>query len=154
MAHTGSTEQSIEFSLVEGGPFHTLLSRVGLLGVDHLPTWRTAIVLALLAWLPPALLSIVQTWVQPEYSGIDYFRDGTVYTRYLVAIIAMVFTERIADGRISVLVNQFLLARLLEPDAREKFISLVSRADKQTSSAIVEGFLLIVALAWSGLSFY
>lgn len=149
-----SGEKSIQFSLVSGGPFDSLLSRLGLLGPDHLPTWRTAFALAILAWAPPAILALVQTLLHAEYAGWGFFTDGTVYTRYLVAIIAMVVTERIADGRISILVNQFLQARLLEPDARDKFRAIVAKADVQASRPLVEGILLLLALAWSFWSFY
>jgi hypothetical protein len=149
-----SKEMPIQFSLVAGGPFHKLLLRLGLLGQDGLPGWRTAFVLALLAWMPPAILAIAQTLLHADYSGWEFFRDGTVYTRYLVAIIAMVITERFADGRISVLVNQFLQARLIAPDARERFMAIVSEADRKASWPLMEGMLLLLALAWSGLSFY
>jgi len=149
-----SGERSIQFSLVSGGPFHTLLTRLGLLGPDQLPTWRTAFVLALLAWSPPALVAIVQSLLYADYSGWGYFRDGTVYTRYLVAIVAMVVTERFADGRISIIVNQFLQARLLGTGARERFEAIVATADRQASRPLIEGSLLLFALAWSWLSFY
>jgi len=148
------SERSIHFSLVSGGPFHSLLGRFGLLGPDLLPTWRTAFVLALLAWAAPALAAILQTFLHTEYSGWSYFSDPTVYTRYLIAIVAMVATERFADTRISLLVNQFLRARLLDTESREKFHAIVAQSDRQASMLIVEGILLLVALGWSWLSFY
>ena len=154
MVEPGLPEKLIRFSLVSGGPFHSVLAHLGLLGPDRLPTWRTALVLMLLAWAPPAILAITQSLLNADYSGWDFFRDGTVYTRYLIAIVAMVATERFAEGRISVLVNQFLKARLLDPEAREKFVTLVATADRQASRPLVEGILLLLAFAWSWLSFY
>ena len=154
MADSVSSERPIQFSLVAGGPFHALLSRLGLLGTDGLPAWRTAFILALLAWVPPAALAVAQSLVHNGYSGWSFFGDGTVYTRYLVAVIAMVATERLADGRITVLINQFLQARLLDQDAREEFRAIVDKADRQASWPLVEGILLLLALAWSWLSFY
>jgi len=154
MPNSVSKEMSIQFSLVAGGPFHSLLSRLGLLGTGELPVWRTAFVLALLAWVPPALLAITQTILHADYSGWEFFKDGTVYTRYLVAIIAMVITERFADGRISVLVNQFLQARLIAPDVQEKFVDIVSKADRKASWTLMEAVILLLAIAWSWLSFY
>ncbi len=154
MVEPGLPEGLIRFSLVSGGPFHSVLAHLGLLGPDRLPTWRTALVLVLLAWVPPAILAITQSLLHADYSGWDFFRDGTVYTRYLIAIVAMVATERFADGRISVLVNQFLKARLLDPEAREKFVTIITRADRQASRPLIEGILLLLAIAWSWLSFY
>ena len=154
MVERAATETPIKCSLVEGGPFHSILERLGLLGPDRLPTWRTALVLALFAWLPPMLLDIAQTLLQPEYSGCSFFRDQTVYTRYLVAIVAMVVTERFADKRISMLLNQFLRARMIEPEARDQFRRFVARADTLASRSLVEGVILLLALVWSWLSFY
>jgi len=57
------------FSIVAGGPFHATLRRLGLIGADQFPTRRAAITLALLAWLPPALIAVVQTLVDSRYSG-------------------------------------------------------------------------------------
>lgn len=154
MANAASIEEPVQFPLVAGGPFHTVLSHLRLLGPNRLPTWRTAFVLALLAWVPPAALAVTQTLLNADYSGWEFFQDGTVYTRYLVAIIAMVATERFADARISILVNQFLQARLLDPDARERFRTITARADRQASWPLIEGILLVLALAWSWLSYY
>ena len=154
MENARSSEESIQFSLVEGGPFHLLLGRLGLLGEGRLPTWRTAFALALLAWAPPAILAIAQTILQADYTGWEYFKDQTVYTRYLVAILAMVVTERLAEQQISVVINEFIKARLLDSRAREKFRVIVARAGQQTDSPPVEGVLLTLALLWSWLSFH
>ena len=40
-----------KFSIVAGGPFHTALRRLGLVGTDLLPSQRAAIGLALIVWL-------------------------------------------------------------------------------------------------------
>jgi len=52
----GTGDVTDRFSLVGGGPFDALLDRFGLIGADQLPTWRAAVVMALLAWMPPAAL--------------------------------------------------------------------------------------------------
>jgi phosphate-selective porin OprO/OprP len=40
VAESTDPESPISFSLVSGGPFHSLISRLGLTGPDRLPTWR------------------------------------------------------------------------------------------------------------------
>ena len=110
MAETSVPERSIEFSLVSGGPFHGVLAYLGLLGPDRLPTWRTAFVLALLAWAPPATLAIIQSLSQTGYLGWGFFGGGTVYTRYLVAIFAMVATVPF----LAVVISQIPLSDLLQ----------------------------------------
>jgi hypothetical protein len=74
------------FSIVAGGGFHRLLGRLGLLGDDQLPSHAAALGLALSAWSIPALVAVAQTLFDASYSGWDYFRDPTVYARYLVAV--------------------------------------------------------------------
>lgn len=55
---SGGRDLAVRFSLVTGGPFHAALKCLGLTGADELPTRRAALSLALLAWLPPALLAV------------------------------------------------------------------------------------------------
>ena len=109
------------FSLVQGGLFHAALARLHLVGKDRLPTYRAATLLALAAWLPPALLVVAQTLVDRAYSGWDFFTDGIVYARYLVAIWVMIATERYADGRIVLLIQHFQKAQLISERARPMF---------------------------------
>jgi hypothetical protein len=144
-----SGNQTVKFSLVVGGPFHTLLSRLGLTGADQLPMLRAAVVLALLAWLPPALLAIAQSLIDSHYSGWSFFTDLTVYTRFLIAVGVMVATERYADSRTLMLVQEFRNARLLSDHSRSAFATALAIADRRSSSRLAELLILIVAVVWS-----
>lgn len=149
---SGSGDHADRFSLVVGGPFHVVLRRLGLTGADQLPTKRAAIYLALLAWLPPALLVVAQSLVDGRSSGWGFFTDWTVHTRYLVAIWVMIVTERYADGRIVLLTRHFREARLLSDDAVPGFLAALALADRRSSSGLAEGAIVVAALAWSGLT--
>lgn len=140
------------FSLVTGGPFHAVLSRLGLTGADELPTRRAALSLALLAWLPPALLAAAQSLFDSRYSGWGFFTDWTVHTRYLIAIWVLIATERYANGRIAILARQFRETRLLSDDALPAFKSMLSTADRRSSSRLAELVIFATALVWSGLT--
>jgi hypothetical protein len=140
------------FSLVAGGPFHRLLRSIGLLGADQLPTWRTAVVLALLAWLPLALFAVIQTLVDASYTGWGFFSDLTVYTRYLIAIGVMIVTERYADGRFVILARHFREARLLADDNLPAFEAALAVADRRANSVLAEGIIVSAALVLSGLT--
>jgi hypothetical protein len=140
------------FSLVAGGPFHTVLRRFGLIGQDQLPTRTAALVLALLAWLPPALLAVAQALVDDHRSGWGFFTDTTVYTRFLIAIWMMVVTERYADGRILVLARQFREGRLLPDDQLPALAAVFAIADRRSSSALAETIIAVAALVWSGMT--
>lgn len=136
------------FSLVLGGPFHKILGRLGLTGVDQLPTRRAANALALLTWLPLALLAVAESLFR-GHPPSEFFSDWTVYTRYLIAVWVMIATERYADGRITLLTGHFREARLLSDDALPRFASELDIADRRSSSGLAEGVILVVAVIWS-----
>lgn len=137
------------FSLVAGGGLHALLSRLGLLGEDQLPIYSAAVVLAVLAWSVPAVVVILQSLLVDAYSGWDYFEDPTVYARYLVAIGIMIYTERMADNRVALLVRQFRDAQILDGEDRKRFGAAVRRADERANSWRIELFILAAAFCWS-----
>src|SRR5262245_53254804 len=140
------------FSLVAGGPFHRILRRLGLIGADQLPTSTAALVLALLAWLPPAVLAVAQSLADGSYSGWGFFTDSTVYTRFLIAIGMMVVTERYADGRILVLARQFRDGRLLSDAHLPVLAEVFATADRRSASAIEEVLIAVAALVWSSMT--
>lgn len=149
---TEAGDSAGRFSLVQGGPFHATLRRIGLVGADGLPTQQAAIRLALFAWVAPALLVVAQSMVDSNYSGWGFFADWTVYTRYLVAIWAMIATERYADGRIELLVRHFREARLLPEKTQPAFAAALAIADRRSSSTQAEAIILAAALVWSGIT--
>ncbi len=151
MTNASADPPADRFSLVQGGPFHAVLRRLGLLGADRLPAPRAAIGLALLAWLVPALLVVVQSLLDERYSGWGFFTDWTAYTRFLVAIWVMVVTERHAEGRIGLMTRQFR-ERLLPEESRPAFAAALAQADRRSSSALAEALIFAAALIWTGLT--
>lgn len=143
-------EPDTSFSLVAGGPFYRMLRRLGLLGADQLTTSRTATVLAMFAWLPPALLAAVQMLADGSYQGWGYFTDLTVPARFLIATWALIATERYADSRFQILGRQFREAQLLSPADIARFEAIVNIADRKSSSGIAEGVILAAGLVISG----
>jgi hypothetical protein len=140
------------FSLVAGGPFDALLGRLGLIGDDQLPTPLAAVVLALVAWVSPALLAVAQSLLDSGYSGWGFFADGTVYARYLVAIVFMIGTERYADWRLTRLARYFRESNLLPGESLQAFSAALRAADRRSSSATAELVMLGAAIVWSGLT--
>lgn len=137
------------FSLVAGGGFNALLGRMGLLEADLLPSRRAALGLALLAFFIPAAFAVLQTLLDENYSGWDYFEDATVYARYLVAIFVMISTDHLADSRIVLMTQYFRDAQLLRGRDRARFATMLIRADRSAASSRAELLILLVALAWS-----
>ncbi len=139
-----------KFSLVIGGPFSGLLNRLRLSGADHLPHARAGIIIALFAWLPPAILAVAQTLSDSPYSGWSYFTDFTVYTRYLIAIGVMVATERYADVRVNLILEQFGHSHIISGPANPQFRALLRWADRRSASTMAEAVILVATLVWSG----
>jgi hypothetical protein len=152
MTDSAPTERAERFSLVVGGPFHALLGRLGLTGPDQLPTTRAALGLAILVWLPPALVAVGQSLLDPTYRGLGYLSDWMAHSRYLIAVWAMIATERYADGRLLMLVRHFRIAGLLRDDSLATYRSAVALADHRSASHWAEAAILFLALAWSSLS--
>ncbi|MFO0689446.1 MAG: hypothetical protein U0900_12125 [Myxococcota bacterium] len=138
------------FSLVVGGPFHRLLTRVGGVGPDGLPEPRTALILAALAWSIPAVAVLLQTALVEDYAGWVYFSDATVYARFLIAISVLIVTERYADGRFEILIREFRATRIVGDGHDGEFLLALDAADRRSSSAIAEGILVVAALAIAG----
>lgn len=134
------------FSLVVGGPFHRLLTRLGGTGPDGLPRPQTALFLAVLAWSIPAVAVVVQSLLDEAYSGWGYFSDATVHARYLVTIAVLIMTEHYADGRFEILIREFRATRIIGDDQDEAFLRALDQADRRSSSAIAEGILVVLAL--------
>jgi hypothetical protein len=138
------------FSLVAGGPFYEILRRLGLLGADQLTTLRTATVIALFAWLLPGLLAVAQSLVDGSYRGWSYFTDLTVPARFLIAVWAMMATERYADDRFKTMGHQFRETGLLARDSLPRYQAALAIADRRSSSAIAEAIMLAMAFIFSG----
>ena len=135
-----------EFSLVKGGPFHALLMRLRLVGDDHLPTMTAAFVLAVIAWLPCALLSVADYLSSESTAALSFFRDYNAYIRNLLAISVMVITERAAHTRLTPIVTQFERAGLIDPASGQQYHDALERADKRSSSSIAELVILVTVM--------
>jgi hypothetical protein len=64
----------------------------------------------------------------------------------------MLITERVADSRVRLLVQQFQTSGLLSQDAAERFGTAVHSADRRSGSTMAETVILILAFSWSVVS--
>jgi hypothetical protein len=143
------------YSLLIGGPFWRLQKRLGLLGPDRLPTVKTAVLFAAVAWLPPALLALLQGVALSEtLGGRAFLHDFGAYARFIIAIMMFVVTERFADNRDAALLRQVNDAGLVPPEEQAGFTALLQRADQRTNSARGEALMLCVSYAVSVASLF
>jgi hypothetical protein len=61
----------------------------------------------------------------------------------------MLITERVADGRVLLLVRQFQTSGLLTQHSVERFDAAVGLADRQSASTLAEAVILALAFGWS-----
>ncbi|MBY0400083.1 hypothetical protein K2X89_07290 [Myxococcota bacterium] len=136
----------MRFSLVVGGPFHSLLTRLGGTGADGLPRPKTALVLAGLAWAIPAIAVTFESLTGDGSAARAYLTDYTVVARFLVAIYVLIATERYADGRFEILIREFRAARIVADEHEDEFLKALDAADRRSSSALAEGVIVLLAL--------
>lgn len=146
------TQSSPRFSLVVGGPFHALLHRIGGLAGDGLPRPGAAILLAALAFAVPALLVVAEAALADAPAGWSFFRDATVYGRYLIATVVLIGTERYAEGRFELLIHQFRAARIVDDADMPTFQDALALADRRSSSGVAELLILLFVFGFAGWS--
>ncbi len=140
-------------SLSIGGPFHGLLRRLGLTGVDGLPAMKAGTVLAVAAWLLPALLAVLQAILAGDSTALRYFFDPSSVARFFICIFALVAVERRADIRLGLVLDNFREARLVTDRDLPAFGRALDAADRHTSSTLAEAVMLTVALVTTGFIF-
>lgn len=145
--HSGRGEDDeARLSLIIGGPFHEILRRLGLLEHDELPAFRAAAIFAAVAWLPPAAAALLQYGIAGVPYVLDYFTDPSTYARFIIAVFALVVTDRKADERITLVIANFRSARLVADGDAAALTDALATADRRTSSRLAEGIMLALAI--------
>jgi hypothetical protein len=146
-----------DFSLVSGGPFFRLLCRARLADDDLMLLRRRIIVIALIAWLPLLVLSVLQGQVLGGNVAVPFALDVGVHARFLVAIPLLIGAELVVHQRMASLRQQFLERHLIPEGGMARFTAAFASAYRLRNSAIAEVLLLgLVYAAWVliGLPYY
>jgi len=137
------------YSLIIGGPFWRLQSVLGLLRADRLPTVKTAVLFAAVAWLPPALLAILQGVALSEtLGGRAFLLDFGVYARFIIAIMMFVVTSGSLMRADAELLRQVTDAGLVPPEEQAGFKAALQRAD-QPDRAFARGEALMLCISFA-----
>jgi hypothetical protein len=140
------TQEPTDFSLVLGGPLYQLFRRAHLSGDALDLLRRRVVVLALLPWLPLAVLAALEGRFLPGTVAVPFLLDVEVHVRYLLAIPLMVVAELVVHRRMRAVLQQFL-GRELIPDAeRTRFEASVESVVRLRNSVLAE--ILIIALVY------
>ncbi len=136
-------EESYDFSLVLGGPTFQLFRRSLLAGSGLELLHRRILFIALFAWTPLLLLTVLGS----HGSGISFFHDIEVHARFLVALPVLIAAELIVHSRIRPVVRAFVDRRIVLPQDLSRFHNAIDSAVKLRNSIPLE--LSLLALVYT-----
>ncbi len=145
-ASSASLDALSNFSLVAGGPVYRLLRRTHLSGDEMQWTGRRMILLALLAWLPLLLLSIVDGHAWGSAVALPFLKDVEVHAKLLIAIPLLIAAEVTVHRRLLPIVRQFLERGLIPGAERLRFDAAIASAIRLRDSIVAE--VLLVAFVY------
>jgi hypothetical protein len=138
--------ESLDFSLVLGGPLFQLLRRTHLTDDSLLLARRRVIAISLLAWLPLAVLSALDGEFLAGSAAVPFLMDVDLHVRLLVAMPLLIGAELVVHHRLRTVMRTFR-DRMLVPDAAEPELeAAVSSAFRLRNSLTAE--LLLIAFVY------
>lgn len=136
-----------DFSLVLGGPLYQLLRRAHMTDDAAERVRRRVIVIALFAWLPLLVLSVLQGKALGGSVAVPFLRDVEVHARFLVALPLLVVAELVVHQRMRFVVSQFRERRLIPASATGAFEAAIASAFRLRNSVFAElGMIAFVYL--------
>ena len=142
---TENTKEFPEFSLMEGGPGDALMKRLRLIRPElGAASGRTAIVLAILTWLPLLVLSLIEG-LALSGARIPFVYDSAAHVRFLVAVPILVLAEIPIGRRLRAVAKHFLNAGLVPAGEQKAFASSVVDTVRFHDSRLAEMTLLGLA---------
>ena len=142
------TENEREFPellLMEGGPGDALMKRLRLIRPElGAASGRTAIILAILTWLPLLAFSLIEGSALGG-ARIPFLYDLAAHARFLVAVPILILAEIPIGRRLRAVVKHFLNAGLVPAGEQEQFASSLVDTARFHDSRLAEMTLLALA---------
>ncbi len=135
------------FSLVRGGLLWRFVTARGWVRRDLTHIERLAFGLALVAWLPPAVLASVEKIAIGWHGAFVY--DVGVHARLLVAMPLALYAERAVGMRFESAVRYLTDARLIDEVNRASALGTFERAERMRDAYWVEALSGVTAMALS-----
>jgi hypothetical protein len=142
-ASGASLDALSNFSLVAGGPLYRLWRRTHLSGDEMQWTVRRMILLALLAWLPLLLLSLIDGRAWGSAVALPFLQDLELHAKLLIAIPLFIAAERTAHRRLLPIVRQFIERDLVPAAERARFDAAIASAMRLRNSIVAEVTLIL-----------
>lgn len=141
LVHASPLEE--DFSIVIGGPLYQALRRAHLTGDALQLVRRRIVVIALLAWAPLFVLSIVDGKAWGDAVGVPFLYDVDAYVRFLIALPLLIIAELIVYQRMRTVVAQFVTLGLVRGAVRERFDAAIASAMRLRNSVAAEVTLIV-----------
>jgi len=131
-----------DFSLVLGGPLYQLWRGTRLADDALQMLHRRIIVMAVVAWAPLLLLSILQGHAWGDSVALPFLYDVEMHVRLLLALPLLVVAELVVHQRMRPVVGLFLERGLIPQAARPQFDAAVASAVRLRNSVLAEVLLI------------
>jgi hypothetical protein len=137
------TEQPPSFSLVAGGPFYRLMSRLGVVRGDRRDATRLSALLVAGTWFPLLATAVASKVVSGRFPS--QFLDYATHVRLLVGIPLLFVGEQSVAMRTERCIDRFLIGRWAE-EGEEAVRRIVAAATRWRDAAPPEILSLLLAL--------
>jgi hypothetical protein len=131
-----------DFSLVLGGPLYQLWRGTRLADDAMEMLHRRIIVMAIVAWVPLLLLSILQGHAWGDSVALPFLYDVDLHVRMLIALPLLVVAELVVHQRMRPVVGLFLDRGLIPKAARPQFDAAIASAIRLRNSVVAEVLLI------------
>jgi hypothetical protein len=140
-------KQAGDFSLVLGGPLYQLWLRLRVARRPANFQLRRILAIALVAWLPLLVASMIDGRAWPGSAGVSFLYDLEVHVRFLVALPLLVLAESVVHLRIAPVISAFTERKLVSDADRPRFDTALASAMRVRDSLVVEVLLLVFVFA-------
>jgi hypothetical protein len=141
-----------DFSLVLGGPLYQLFQRTRIAGDTWTLLRRRIVVLALLAWAPLLVLSILEGHAWGDAVKLTFLKDVEIHARFLLALPLLILAELVVHHRMRPVLEQFVDRDLIPEAARSTFDGAIASAlrlrNSLTAELVLIGFVYIVGVVF------
>jgi hypothetical protein len=138
------TQALTDFSLVLGGPLFQLYRRTHLSGAALEWLRCRVAVIALFAWLPLLLLSVLDGHARGGGIKVPFLSDIETHVRFLIALPVLIAAEVVVHRRISPLVRRFVERKIIVADDCPRYEAAVGSALRMRNSVAAELALLVL----------
>lgn len=144
MSSSPPGDETLDFSLVQGGPLFRLLLRSHLSGASLEWLYRRILFFSGVTWLPLLFLSAVGPRPAGAIIKIPFLHDIEAQVRFLVALPVLLGAELFVHRRLRSTVQQFIERQLIGLNDLVKFRAAVQTSLRMCDSIALETLLLVL----------